>query len=420
MVRNNGPPCGMDVYFSWKQRHKIGPTLEHGVLAPHWDDVAAALLERGYTWYTVRRTIELAKPFAAYAESLGLDSASQFTEELVERHIGVRPRLESRRCLSLLLSALRARGVLDPLSPPRLDASRDSAVLDEYVRYLIDHRGIGATVDTHRRHVREFLETLGVQPASMTITSLEAADVFRFITARAGKLSRSGRKAMCAAIRSFLRYLHVSGHIPQNLASAVPVIPNFKLDRVPKALGSEDIRKIIGAVNRSTAVGRRDYAVLLVLATYGMRSCQLCTIHLEDVDWRRETLRIRGAKGGRDVVLPLLSSVGEAIVDYLEHARPQWPFRQLFLRVRAPMGPLKPYLSNIIRIYAQKAQVTARPIGACAWRHGCATRLLAQGQSIKTIRDILGHRSIETTFIYTKVDVERLREAALDWPEVVS
>ncbi len=203
----------------------------------------------------------------------------------------------------------------------------------------------------------------------------------------------------------------------RDLSAVVPVIPTFKLDRLPPVIQPEAIDKILGAVDRSTVVGRRDYAMLLVLATYGLRAGQLCDLRLEDFDWRQETLRIRGVKGGEDVLLPLRPAVGEAVVAYLRNGRPSVATsRAVFLRVRAPLGPLGGNLTNLIKPYARLAGLTQVPLGAHAWRHGCASRMLASGQSLKTIRDTLGHRSIETTFIYTKADVEQLREAALDWP----
>jgi integrase len=156
--------------------------------------------------------------------------------------------------------------------------------------------------------------------------------------------------------------------------------------------------------------------MLLLLATYGIRAGQLCALRLDDIDWRRQTVRIRAAKGGRDTLLPLRPSVGEAIVEYLRNARPRSSRRQLFLRVRAPIQALTGSVSTQIRPYALRAGV-APPFGAHAWRHACASRLLAQGHPLKTIRDVLGHRSIESTFIYTKVDIGMLRQAALDWPE---
>jgi integrase/recombinase XerD len=139
-------------------------------------------------------------------------------------------------------------------------------------------------------------------------------------------------------------------------------------------------------------------------------------MRLDDIDWRNESIRVPASKGRGGTVLPLDPAVGEAILVYLRQDRPSGYCREVFVRVRAPMGPLSGNLANIIRVYAAKAGLTGIPMGPHAWRHACATRMLAGGQGLKVIRDILGHRSIETTFIYTKVDVDALRQAALEWP----
>jgi site-specific recombinase XerD len=288
------------------------------------------------------------------------------------------------------------------------------AILENYLHFLAEHRGIGtARIERHRVHVEAFLQSLR---DPNTCSGLDSQTVSRFITKRAPALGRAERKAMCAALRTFLRFLRFRGVLKQDLTTAVPVIPSFKLDRLPRVISWEDVQKILAAVDRSTPVGRRDYVLLLMLATYGIRCSQ--PLRLEDIDWRHNILRIRAAKGGRFTVLPLRPAVGEALVDYLRHGRPTWPFREVFLRTRAPMGPLGRNLGNIIKWYARKAGLSVGSFGPHAWRHACATRMLAHGQPLKTIRDVLGHRTIETTFIYTKVDIEHLRQAALEWPEV--
>jgi integrase/recombinase XerD len=205
----------------------------------------------------------------------------------------------------------------------------------------------------------------------------------------------------------------------RDLASSVPVIPSFRLAGLPQALAKEDIEKILGAVDRSTPVGRRDYSMLLILATYGIRGGQLCALKLEDIGWRRETLRVRAAKGGREAILPLLDPVAEALIDYLRNGRPRVSNREIFLRVRPPLGPLGGSLGQIIKPYARRAGVKVSCLSPRAWRHGFASKMVAHGQALKNISDMMGHRSVESTYIYTKVDIELLRQAALDWPEDV-
>jgi integrase len=409
---------GWPVYVRWKRRKRIAPELRRGILSPHWDAVARTLLDRGYAWYTVRRVIEIAKPFAAYAEDQGARDAGGLSEALVESFLRIRPRTESRGCLRLLLQVLHQHGLLPMRVPP---AAQPCGLLDEYVAFLQHHRGTSLRrAEQHRRYVASWLGSLS-QGSVEGLQSLTGAAVQRFITARAATMSRGQRKALCAATRTLLRFLYLRGDTAVDLVSAVPVIPTFKLERLPTAIDTDTLERILAAVDRSTPVGRRDYAMLLLLATYGLRAGQLCALRLEDLDWRRQQLRIPGAKGGAAVVVPLRPAVGEALIDYLRHGRPVgWPCRQLFLRVRAPIGPLRGVLSNHIKPYVRKAGVTVPSSGAHAWRHACATRMLATGQSLKTIRHLLGHRSIETTFIYTKVDLGALRQAALEWPEGAS
>ena len=408
------------VYSRWRKRREIARGLADGVLADWWDDIASFLLKRGHAWYTVRRVIEIAKPFAVWAQSLGVRNASAITDDLVARYlrIGRRPR-EGLKCLRLLMVFLRQRGIV-PARNPELHSPSVLGIIKEYLQFLRDQRGTGAsTAEQHRHHIESLLKGLGT-PTAQRLQALSAPELQRFVTRRAAGLSRSERKVLCAAIRSFLRFLYIRGYTAVDLVPSVPVIPSFKLERLPTAVSTEAIQRILATIDRSTPVGKRDYAMLLLLATYGMRAAQLCALRLEDIDWRLNLLRIPGAKGGREVVLPLRSVAGVAIVEYLKCGRPVgWPFREVFLRVRAPIGPLQGVLSGIIRPYARKAGVEIPSFGSHAWRHACATRMLAEGQSLKTIRDVLGHESIETTFIYTKVDLASLRQVALEWPEVV-
>jgi site-specific recombinase XerD len=406
-------------YSRWRKRRRIARGLADGALAGWWDDLASFLLKRGYAWDTVRRVIGISKTFEVWAQSLGVHNASAVSDDLIARYLrsGRRPK-KSQKCLELLMGFLRQQEIV-PKRKPESGPPRSMAIIDEYLEFLRHQRGTGAiTAERHRHYIESFLNAVSRRTAKR-LRGLTGAEIQRFITSRAAALSREGRKKLCAAIRSFLRFLFIGGYTAVDLASSVPIIPSFKLERLPRAISNEAIERILAAINRSTPVGKRDYAMLLLLATYGMRAGQLCALRLEDIDWRMNLLRIPGTKGGRNVLLPLRSAAGEAIVEYLKRGRPVgWPFREVFLRARSPIGPLR-VLSAIIKPYAQRAGVEIPSFGSHAWRHACATRMLAKGESLKTIRHILGHQSIETTFIYTKVDLEALRQAALEWLEEV-
>jgi len=357
-----------NIYVEWKKRPTIGPGLITGLLAPYWDDFVAAMFEQGYSWYSVRRTIEIAKPFAAYAERRGIRRVADLTDEMVDDYLKHRKLREGLKCLRLLLRFLRAKGIVNRIIPPKPPAP---LLLEEYRGFLRAHRGISEhTIKAHSAQVQPFLETLGEHADPAGIKDLAASEVSRFVEKRAAVLTSSGRKRMCAALRGFLRFLLLRGYLRRDLGSSVPVIPSFKLAGLPQTLAKEDIKKIIGAVDRSTPLGRRDYAMLLVLATYGIRGGQLCALKLDDIAWRRETLRVRAAKGGREVIVPLLDPVAEALVDYLRNGRPRVSNREIFLRVRPPLGPLGGSLGQIIKPYARRAGVKVRCVSPRAWRHG--------------------------------------------------
>jgi site-specific recombinase XerD len=389
--------------------------LRASVLAPYWNDFVEEMEGRGYRRYTTYRTVEVSLALAEHATKRGLHDTASLTDEFVAKYIRRRrsPR-DAPRYLGHMVRFLRSRGAVP--TPGARPAQAPCPLAEEYARFLRDHRGIGEkTIGRRRADVSAFLESLGKEGTAATISSLSPDAVHAFVMARPEKLARSSKKTLCAALRMFLRFLLLRGYLARDIVSSVPVIPSYKLDRLPRGIAWEDIQKILAVVDRTTVVGRRDYAIFLMLATYGIRVGQLCAMTLDDIDWRRQTIRVRAAKGGRDTVLPLRRSVGEALVAYLRDGRASSCHREIFLRVRAPLAPLRAALTAQIRPYARRAGVNP-PYGTHAWRHACATRMLAGGQSLKTIRDVLGHISIESTFIYTKVDVETVRQAALEWP----
>jgi site-specific recombinase XerD len=407
---------GFEHYLRWKREKPLRPLhLDRGLLAPHWDNIAFAMFERDYSWYCVRQTILTSRAFATYAESVGVSDVAALSDDLIDQHVQVRPRRYGKRSLERLMFVLRERGVVPRAT---VEAPTLPPLLDEYLRFLEAHRALSERGRyLHRIHVHALLESLGEAGSPSGVGDLQIAAIHRSITARAPSLDRDGRKRMCTAVRSFLRFLYLRGHVDRDLSSAVPVIPDFRLGRLPRSIAWEDLQKILAVIDRSTDTGCRDYAIMMILATYGIRAGQLVALRLDDIDWRRGTIHVPAAKAGRDMVLPLLPQVGEAIVQYVRRSRPDWPFRQLFLCLRPPMRPMTSCLMGVIKPYAIAAGVK-KPFGPHAWRHACATRLLVRGQSLKAIRDLLGHRHLDTTFIYTKVDVETLRQAALEWPEV--
>ena len=251
----------------------------------------------------------------------------------------------------------------------------------------------------------------------VTLSQLCAGDVVRFVQRQAARLHVKRAKQLTTALRSFLHYARYRGDIALDLAAAVPTVANWSMSSIPRAIPADAVRQLLASISRRTAVGRRDYAILLVLARLGLRASELVRLELDDIDWDAGQVSVRG-KGGYRTALPLPADVGEAIAAYLRHGRPASSCRRVFLRARAPIrgfrGPSA--IASVVRDALVRADVSAPTKGAHQFRHGLATEMLRHGASLSEIGEVLRHRSPETTKIYTKVDLEALRTLALPWP----
>jgi site-specific recombinase XerD len=273
-----------------------------------------------------------------------------------------------------------------------------------------------ATIVNYIRFVREFLmDCFASGPA--TLSRLRSGDVVRFVQRRAPQLQLKTAKLLTTALRSFLQYGRYRGEIQLDLAAAVPLVASWSMPSIPRAIAPDQVRRLLVRINRRTAVGRRDYAIVLLLARLGLRASEVVFLELDDIDWKEGSLSVCG-KGGRRLQLPLPVDVGEAIVAYVRHGRSPSTSRRVFLRARAPLrGFLGPSaVGSIVRHALLRAGIDAPTTGAHQFRHGLATEMLRHGASLSEIGELLGHRSPETTKIYTKVDLDALRTLALPWP----
>jgi site-specific recombinase XerD len=273
-----------------------------------------------------------------------------------------------------------------------------------------------ATIVNYVPFIRAFLKDRFGNGA-VRLSRLCAGDVVRFVQRQAPRLHLKRAKLLTTALRSFLQYARYRGDIRLDLAAAVPRVANWSMSSIPRAISPDQVRRLLAHINRRTALGRRDYAILLLLARLGLRAGEVAFLDLEDIDWKGASLSVRG-KGGRRTELPLPADVGEAIVAYLRHARPRSTSRRVFLRARAPVrGFLGPSaVGSMVRHALQRAGIDAPTTGAHQFRHGLATQMLRHGASLSEIGELLGHRSAETTNIYIKVDLDALRTLALPWP----
>jgi integrase/recombinase XerD len=249
------------------------------------------------------------------------------------------------------------------------------------------------------------------------LSRLSASDVVRFVQRQAPQLHLKRAKLLTSALRSFLRYARYRGEVALDLAAAVPVVANWSMPSIPRAIGADQARQLLASIDRRTAIGLRDYAVLLLLARLGLRSGEVAFLELDDIDWDAGQVSIRG-KGGQCSALPLPPDVGEAIAAYLFRGRPRSSDRRVFLRSRAPVRGFMSQVAigSIVRHALQRTGIQAPTTGAHQFRHALATQMLHHGASLAEIGEVLRHRSPQTTTIYAKVDLTALRTLALPWP----
>jgi integrase/recombinase XerD len=313
----------------------------------------------------------------------------------------------------LPLEYLRELGAAPPPAPVVPEGPLEELLAD-YRRYLLVERGLSehTVLDVYGPVARLFLA--GREgPDGLALERLSAADVSRFLAAECPKRSVSGARDLASALRSLLRFLHVAGLIELPLVWAVPSVANRRDRSLPRGLEPAAVKRLLASCDRRRTVGRRDYAILLLLARLGLRRGEVAAIRLEDVDWRAGELLIRG-KGNRHDVLPLPVDVGEAIVAYLRR-RPRCDSRALFLRMTAPLQGLnRSTIGWIVREACTRAELPR--VGAHRLRHTAATEMLRRGGSLSEIAQVLRHSELKTTAQYAKVDRNRLRALARPWP----
>jgi site-specific recombinase XerD len=300
-----------------------------------------------------------------------------------------------------LLEFLRSEGVIPAERIPARLLTPAERCAQAYAQYLREARALArATIVNYVPLIRGFL-TDRFGDGSVMLSRLNARDVVRFVQRQAQHLHLKRAKLLTTALRSFLRYARFRGDVILDLAAAVPVVANWSMPSIPRAIGAEQVRHLLARINRRTAIGRRDYAILLVLARLGLRSGEVALLELDDIDWDAGQVSVQG-KGGQRTALPLPADVGKAIAAYLRHGRPRSSGRRVFLRSKAP---IRGFLSqcaigSIVRHAIQRAGIQAPTTGAHQFRHGLATQMLRHGASLTEIGEVLRHRSLQTTTIY--------------------
>jgi site-specific recombinase XerD len=397
-----------------------GRIVVEGSLAAFADGLREDLAGQGFATDTIVDHVHRLADLSSWLHARSLAPAALTSEVVLEfrrarRAAGIRAGV-SERALAPLLGFLRRSGIVPP--PSAVAATTPAEVLlAEYRRYLDDERGLAAgSVKHYLRCARMFLAWLP-GPVERSLPRLSAGQVVNFVRDWATRRRSTALDMVTLpALRSLLRFLHLAGHVPAALAGAVPAGRGRPRNLVrPAGTRQADVRAVLAGCDRDSAVGRRDYAILLMLARLAVRGGEVARLELADIDWRAGELTVRG-KGGRMDVLPLPADVGAAVADYLLHARPATAARTVFITVKAPFTGLA--VSSItVLVGAACARVGVARFGPHGIRHAAACDLLAAGASMEEIGQLLRHAQQRTTAIYARLDQARLAELALPCPQ---
>ena len=295
-------------------------------------------------------------------------------------------------------------------------------ILDEYKQHQRRVRGLReVTLHGYEPFMRAFLRfSLGQDPLDPTV--LAPADVVGFVTSLRDRYSARSMKAVRTALRSLLRFLRTRGYCDETLELAIPAVAHWRMAMLPRCLTDEQLKRVIAAFDPTSPCGRRDHAIVQCLASLGLRPGEVAALHLEDIDWRRGTIRLRTRKTRRGAVLPLPRETGRSIANYLRTQRPSTAERRVFLQ-HLGCRRATPLSGNTVSSVAmrafQRAGVESPLGGAYVFRHTIASRLITRGAHLKEVADFLGHQCLDTTAIYAKLDLPALREVALPWPRVL-
>jgi site-specific recombinase XerD len=383
---------------------------------------ADSLMESGYAATTIQSKLGLLIDLGEWLRRRGL-AVKDLDERRIETFITDRRRngllrRGDRTTVRQLLDHLREHHVVQRVTPT-CDVSPLAAILDRYEKHLRSERGLTtATIINYLPFARKFLsDRFGEGPFLLKV--VRPCDISGFILRHARTMSCRRAQLMTTAFRSFFRFLFQRGELQVDLAPSIPTVADWRLSTLPRYITAEEVIRVLGSCDRHTAMGRRDYALLLLLARLGLRAGEIVAMQLDDIDWRSGEILVRG-KGLLYDRMPLPVDVGQALAVYLRHDRPSSKTRRVFVCRKAPQrgfsGPST--VSTIVRRALDRAGLHPGFKGAHLLRHSLATSMIRSGASMSEIGEILRHRSPSTTEIYAKLDFEGLRSLAQPWPNL--
>ena len=389
------------------------------ILGPILDEFTDWSHQHGYSILTVRNQLKCARWIDDFFFKHSVRHFSDIThrdfDDAWEHFRSIRPAIAGT-VRQIEKFTEETRGLEPPLPKPKTPADSE---LDRFSDYLRNVRGLQeVTIQAHRRYLKSFLEHISYDEDMGAMVRLTSKEIEGFLVGCSSRLNRYSLQSVVGYLRAFLRFQHEQGVINAPLHTTIDTPRVYRQEKLPLSLPWETVKALLSSIDRTNAHGVRDYTMLFLIATYGLRPCEVVSLTLDDIDWRAETIKITQRKTGNRLILPLTDAVGHVLVEYLKKGRARVPCRELFLRLRAPHGPLtRVSVYHIFRLRVRLSGLDIPHRGPYCLRHSYAVHLLRQGTSLKTIGDLMGHRSAESTGAYLRLSIEDLRSIALPVPE---
>ena len=388
------------------------------ILGSILDEFTSWSFQRGYTIGTIKNQLKDVRTLDNYFIQQGV----QALEELIHKSFETawhyyrlqRNLAGTIRQIELFLDETRGLAPVEPLpkTPVMLE-------VEYYREYLRDVRGFSAsTIQSHSSYIHEFLEYLDYETNRNAIESLTSKDIESFIGICSKRMNRYSLQHLVAYLRSFLKFKYEEGVLTAPLYAMIDTPRTYRLEKLPRAFSWEIVNMLLLSIDRSSAHGIRDYTILYLMATYGLRASEITSLTLDDINWKSGVIQIPQQKRSIQLMLPLTDAARKVLIRYLKESRPHTPYRELFLHIRAPSGPIKPTaIHDVLESRIRLSGLDLQYSGTHCLRHSCALHLLRRGSSLKAIGGILGHRDAESTCVYLRLAVDDLREVALPVPE---
>lgn len=390
------------------------------IFGPFLDDFTQWSHLHGYKLSTIRNQLKDSRHIIVFLQNQGLRFIGELThfdfEKACKHFRQNHPNIAGT--VRRLQKFLEESG--DLLPPPPVPKTRTDKELEHFTVYLKNVRGLSdTTIRSHLRYLVRFLTQIDFDTNMQALPFLTLKQIEDFICICSKTLNRHSLQHVVGYLRAFLRFEYGKGILQSQLYKMIDTPRIYRLEKIPHSLPWSIVNNLLNSIDRTDTQGIRNYAMLLLITTYGLRSCEVVSLTLDDFNWRASTVRILQGKTENNLVLPLINDVGQALIDYLAR-RPELPCREVFLRIRAPGGPLKP--TAVAEAFQRQVRLSGLNIpfeGPHCLRHSYAVHLLRLGTSVKVIGDILGHRNPESTCIYLRLDIDDLRNVALEVPHCI-